>query len=172
MDGEEGWAAHALPAGDPARPFGYLLSSRRCEYVPIMEVLERSVDPLTPREVACQLAAQGVDLPLSVVTLRLRALDDTYLAASGRPDSDIEHYQDLSGARWRYSSTPRGRQVQRLYAQMASEGTIQREIARDGLARICDALDKIDNASLGGEGGMAVLRHDRRPMCNQRPAVL
>ncbi|MFD6984416.1 DUF2397 family protein, partial [Streptomyces sp. NPDC059956] len=143
----EGWAAHALPAGDPARPFGYLLSSRRCEYVPIMDVLERSVDPLTPREVACQLTEEGVDLPLSVVTVRLRALDDTYLAACGRPDSDIEHYQDLSGARWRYSSTPRGRQVQRLYAQMASEGAIQKEITLDGLKRIRDALDRIGGGS-------------------------
>ncbi|WP_185910800.1 hypothetical protein [Streptomyces sp. WAC07149] len=91
----EGWAADALPAGDPARPFGYLLGSRRREYVPIMDVLERSVDPLTPREVACQLADQGVELPLGVVTQRLRALDQTYLAVSGRPDSDIEHWRAL-----------------------------------------------------------------------------
>ncbi|MEU9420204.1 DUF2397 family protein [Streptomyces sp. NPDC048272] len=153
----EGWASDALPAGDPARPFGYLLGSRRCDYVPIMDVLERSVDPLTPREVACQLADQGVELSLGVVTQRLRALDQTYLAVSGRPDSDIEHYHELSGARWRYSSTPRGRQVQRLYAQMATEGTVHREVAVDGLARILDALVRIDSGAAEGLEGAARL---------------
>ncbi|MGW3061745.1 DUF2397 family protein [Streptomyces goshikiensis] len=153
----EGWAADALPAGDPARPFGYLLGSRRREYVPIMDVLERSVDPLTPREVTCRLADQGVELPLAVVTQRLRALDQTYLAVSGRPDSDIEHYHELSGARWRYSSTPRGRQVQRLYRQMAAEGTVHREIAVDGLARILDALERISSGAENGPEGIARL---------------
>jgi hypothetical protein len=75
-----------------------------------------------------------------VVTSRLRALSDTFLAASGRPDSQVERWHELNGARWRYSATPRGRQMQRLWTQMASDGLVPREIPMDGLSRIHQAL--------------------------------
>ncbi|WP_330481496.1 DUF2397 family protein [Streptomyces sp. NBC_00724] len=153
----DGWAATALPTEDPGRPFGYLLSSCRSDYVSIMGVLEQAVDQLTPQQVACELAEQGVDLPVAVVTQRLRALGETFLAASGRPDSEIERYQELRGSRWRYGTTPRGRQVQRLWSQMAAEGVVQREIALDGLARIVDSLGRLDDGGALAAADAAVL---------------
>ncbi|MFE6631675.1 DUF2397 family protein [Streptomyces rochei] len=145
VDGEtdwvvEGWAGAGMAAGDPARVVGYVLSPLRGQYLAIMEVLEQSVDHLTPAEVRAALAAKGTELPLSVVTSRVRALSDTFLAASGRPDSQVERWHELNGARWRYSATPRGRQMQRLWTQMASDGLVPREIPMDGLSRIHQAL--------------------------------
>ncbi|GGT44402.1 DUF2397 family protein [Streptomyces chromofuscus] len=159
------WAVTGLAAEDPSRPFGYLLSPRREQYAGIMAVLERSVDQLTPSEVASALAAEGLDLPLAVVVQRLRALSETFLAASGRPDSDIERWQELNGARWRYSATPRGRQVQRLWAQMVAEGLVQREIPVDGLSRIREVLtgmarDGLSEAELAKMAGQVFVEHD------------
>ncbi|MFD5898666.1 DUF2397 family protein [Streptomyces sp. NPDC060366] len=162
----EAWAESGLSGGDPARPFGYVLSPRREQYVAIMGVLERSVDELTPAGVVRALAAQGVVMPLAVVVQRLRALCDTFLAGSGRPDSQIERWKELDGARWRYSATPRGRQVHRLWSQMVAEGVVQREIPLDGLARIHGALSglaggqELREAEVSGLAGQVFVEHD------------
>lgn len=55
----EGWADAGMAAGDPARVVGYVLSPLRGQYLAIMEVLEQSVDHLTPAEVCAALAAEG-----------------------------------------------------------------------------------------------------------------
>ncbi|MFF9091435.1 hypothetical protein ACF1BE_34795 [Streptomyces sp. NPDC014991] len=86
----EGWADAGMAAGDPARVVGYLLSPLRGQYLAIMDVLEQSVDHLTPAEVRAALAVAGMELALTVVTARLRALSDTFLAVSGHPDSHVE----------------------------------------------------------------------------------
>jgi hypothetical protein len=129
-----------MAAGDPARVVGYVLSPLRGQYLAIMEVLEQSVDHLTPAEVRAALAAEGTELPLATVTGRLRALSDTFLAASGRPDSEVERWRELNGPRWRYSATPQGRQMQRLSTQLACDGLVPREIPMDGLSRLQQAL--------------------------------
>ncbi|MER6334483.1 DUF2397 family protein [Streptomyces sp. NPDC001034] len=161
----EGWADAGMAAGDPARVVGYLLSPLRGQYLAIMEVLEQSVDHLTPAQVRVALATAGMELPLTVVTARLRALNDTFLAVSGRPDSDVERWHELNGARWRYSATPRGRLVQRLWAQMASDGLVPREIPMDGLSRIHRALaalngDEAADADLFDLAGQVFVEHD------------
>lgn len=162
----EAWAESGLSGNDPARPFGYVLSPRREQYVLIMGVLERSVDEMTPADVVRALAAEGVDMPLAVVVQRLRALCDTFLAGSGRPDSQIERWQELDGARWRYSATPRGRQVHRLWSQMIAEGVVQREIPLDGLARIHGALSgltgdqELSEAEVSAMAGQVFVEHD------------
>lgn len=161
----EGWADAGMAAGDPARVVGYVLSPLRGQYLAIMEVLEQSVDHLTPAEVRAALAAEGTELPLATVTARLRALSDTFLAASGRPDSEVERWHELNGARWRYSATPRGRQMQRLWTQLASDGLVPREIPMDGLSRIQQALaamhgDQSSNAALSELAGQVFVEHD------------
>ncbi|MDL5198613.1 DUF2397 family protein [Streptomyces sp. ALI-76-A] len=161
----EGWADAGMAAGDPARVVGYVLSPLRGQYLAIMEVLEQSVDHLTPAEVRAALAAEGTELPLATVTTRLRALSDTFLAASGRPDSEVERWHELNGARWRYSATPRGRQMQRLWTQLASDGLVPREIPMDGLSRIQQALaaihgDQSSNAALSELAGQVFVEHD------------
>jgi hypothetical protein len=161
----EGWADAGMAAGDPARVVGYVLSPLRGQYLAIMEVLEQSVDQLTPAEVRAALAARGTELPLATVTGRLRALVDTFLAASGRPDSQVERWHELSGARWRYTATPRGRQMQRLWTQMASDGMMPREIPVDGLSRIHQALTALQGgqtpeASLSELAGQVFVEHD------------
>jgi Fe2+ or Zn2+ uptake regulation protein len=77
---------------------GYVLSPLRGQYLAIMEVLEQSVDHLTPAEVRGALVAEGTELSLATVTGLLRALSDTFLAASGRPDSEVERWYELNGA--------------------------------------------------------------------------
>ncbi|MFF3276049.1 DUF2397 family protein [Streptomyces chrestomyceticus] len=161
----EGWADAGMAAGDPARVVGYVLSPLRGQYLAIMDVLEQSVDHLTPAEVCAALAAEGKELPLATVTVRLRALCDTFLAASGRPDSDVERWHELNGARWRYSATPRGRQMQRLWRQMASDGLVPREIPMDGLSRIHRTLaamhgSQSSDASLSEMAGQVFVEHD------------
>ncbi|MBT2526979.1 DUF2397 family protein [Streptomyces sp. ISL-99] len=161
----DGWAEAGLAAGDPARVVGYLLSPLRGQYLAIMDALEQSVDHLTPGEVRAALAVQGTELPVAVVTVRLRSLSETFLAASGRPDSDIERWHELNGARWRYSATPRGRQVQRLWREMAAEGLVQREIPLDGLSRIHRALaamhgDQSTDTELSELAGQVFVEHD------------
>ncbi|WTO32885.1 DUF2397 domain-containing protein [Streptomyces achromogenes] len=161
----EGWADAGMAAGDPARVVGYLLSPLRGQYLAIMDVLEQSVDHLTPAEVRAALTAAGMELPVTVVTARLRALSDTFLAVSGRPDSDVERWHELNGARWRYSATPRGRLVQRLWAQLASDGLVPREIPIDGLSRIHRALaalngDEAGDAGLSDLAGQVFVEHD------------
>ncbi|MER5887800.1 DUF2397 family protein [Streptomyces sp. NPDC001941] len=136
----EGWAAAGMEAGDPARVVGYVLSPLRAEYVAVMEVLEQAVDQLTPAEVRSALLDHGTDLPLTTVTTRLRTLGETFLAVSGRPDSEVERWHELNGARWRYTATPLGRQMQRWWTQLAGEGLVPREIPLDGLSRIRQAL--------------------------------
>lgn len=81
------------------RVVGYVLSPLRGQYLAIMDVLERSVDHLTPAEVRAALADEGTELPLATATARLRALSDTFLAASGRPDSEVERWHELNRAR-------------------------------------------------------------------------
>ncbi|MFJ3214181.1 DUF2397 family protein [Streptomyces flaveolus] len=161
----EGWADAGMTAGDPARVVGYVLSPLRGQYLAIMDVLERSVDHLTPAEVRAALAAEGTELSLATVTRRLRALSDTFLAASGRPDSDVERWNELNGARWRYSATPRGRQMQRLWRHLASDGLVPREIPMDGLARIHRALgamhgDQVPDTTLSELAGQVFVEHD------------
>ncbi|MER5346466.1 hypothetical protein ABT030_40510 [Streptomyces mirabilis] len=95
----EGWADAGVAAGDPARLVGYVLSPLPGQYLAIMDMLERSVDHLSPAEVRAALADEGTELRLATATARLRALSDTFLAASGRPDSEVERWHELNGAR-------------------------------------------------------------------------
>lgn len=64
-----------------------------------MDVLGQSVGHLPPAEVRAALAAAGMELPLTVVIARLRALSDTFLAVSRRQDSHVERWHELNGAR-------------------------------------------------------------------------
>ncbi len=144
--------------------FGYVMSTVREEYAAIMDVLDQAVDHLTPAQISVQLEASGIDLHPGVVAQRLRALRDTFLAVSGQPDNDIERWQELNGARWRYTATAQGRQVQRLWTLLAAEGMVQREIPLDGLARIREALAALGEAvapeDLVKLAGQAFVEHD------------
>ncbi|MFG2489393.1 DUF2397 family protein [Streptomyces virginiae] len=162
----EGWARAKLRAQDPSRVFGYVVSTVREQYVMIMGVLEQAVDHLTPSEISAQLAERGTDLHPGVVAQRLRALQDTFLAVSGQPDNEIERWQELNGARWRYAATAQGRRVQRLWTLLASEGVVQREIPLDGLARMRDALAGLLGTGVGPEAtaklaGQIFVEHDQ-----------
>ncbi|GHE11922.1 hypothetical protein GCM10010339_73360 [Streptomyces alanosinicus] len=162
----EGWARTKLKAQDPTRAFGYVMSTVREEYAAIMDVLDQAVDHLTPAQISVQLAAGGVDLHPVVVAQRLRALRDTFLAVSGQPDNDIERWQELNGARWRYTATAQGRQVQRLWTLLAAEGLVQREIPLDGLARMREALAALQEEDVTPEdlvklAGQAFVEHDQ-----------
>ncbi|MFE1764068.1 DUF2397 domain-containing protein [Streptomyces angustmyceticus] len=162
----EGWARAKLRAQDPSRVFGYVVSTVREEYAAIMDVLDQAVDHLTPAQISVQLAAGGIDLHPVVVAQRLRALRDTFLAVSGQPDNDIERWQELNGARWRYTATAQGRQVQRLWTLLAAEGMVQREIPLDGLARIREALAALQEEAVAPQdlvklAGQAFVEHDQ-----------
>ncbi|CUM35522.1 hypothetical protein BN2537_9 [Streptomyces venezuelae] len=134
------WARTGPEAQDPTRALGYTVSRVRQEHAAIMSVLDQAVDHLTPAEITMELAARGVTLHPGVVAQRLKALQETFLAVSGQPDNEIERWQELNGARWRYTATACGRQVQRLWTVLSAEGMVQREVALDGLARIREAL--------------------------------
>ncbi|MFJ1610411.1 DUF2397 family protein [Streptomyces sp. NPDC088253] len=162
----EGWARTKLQAQDPTRAFGYVMSTVREEYAAIMDVLDRAVDHLTPAQISVQLTAGGIDLHPARVAQRLGVLRDTFLAVSGQPDNDIERWQELSGARWRYASTAQGRQVQRLWKLLAADGMVQREIPLDGLARIGEALKALQGEAVApGDlvklAGQAFVEHDQ-----------
>ncbi|MER5619322.1 DUF2397 family protein, partial [Streptomyces sp. NPDC002215] len=85
---------------------------------------------------------------------------------SGQPDNEIERWQELSGARWRYTATAHGRLVQRLWTVLSAEGMVQREVALDGLARIRDALTALQGEALGAQevaklAGQVFVEHDQ-----------
>ncbi|MEU1223065.1 DUF2397 family protein [Streptomyces microflavus] len=162
----QGWASAKLGAQDPGRVFGYVVSSVRDQYGAIMDVLEQAVDHLTPAQVSAELAERGVVLQPVVVAQRLRALQETFLAVSGQPDNEIERWQELNGARWRYTATAQGRRVQRLWSLLASEGVVQREIPLDGLARVREALTGLQGAEASPEvlvklAGQVFVEHDQ-----------
>ncbi|MFD9047211.1 DUF2397 family protein [Streptomyces zaomyceticus] len=142
------------------------MSTVRQEHTAIMGVLDQAVDHLTPSEIAVELAARGVTLHPVVVAQRLRALQDTFLAVWGQPDNEIERWQELNGARWRYTATAHGRQVQRLWSVLSAEGMVQREVALDGLARIRDALTALQGEAVAPQAaaklaGQVFVEHDQ-----------
>ncbi|MEU0309128.1 DUF2397 family protein [Streptomyces cyaneofuscatus] len=160
------WTRTGPGAQDPTRALGYTVSRARHEYAAIMGVLDQAVDHLTPAEIAVELAARGATLHPGVVAQRLKKLQETFLAVSGQPDNEIERWQELSGARWRYTATAQGRQVQRLWAVLSAEGVVQREVALDGLARIRDALTALQEEGTAPEevaklAGQVFVEHDQ-----------
>ncbi|CUM35536.1 hypothetical protein BN2537_37 [Streptomyces venezuelae] len=160
------WARTGPEAQDPTRALGYTVSRVRQEHAAIMSVLDQAVDHLTPAEITMELAARGVTLHPGVVAQRLKALQETFLAVSGQPDNEIERWQELNGARWRYTATACGRQVQRLWTVLSAEGMVQREVALDGLARIREALTALQGEDVAPQevakwAGQVFVEHDQ-----------
>ncbi|MGW3387348.1 DUF2397 family protein [Streptomyces cinereoruber] len=162
----DAWARTGPEAQDPTRALGYTVSRVRQEHAAIMGVLDQAVDHLTPAEITVELAARGVTLQPGIVAQRLKALQETFLAVSGQPDNEIERWQELNGARWRYTATAHGRQVQRLWSVLSAEGLVQREVALDGLARIRDALTALQGEDVAPQevaklAGQVFVEHDQ-----------
>lgn len=137
VDGE----AITLGVADARLATAYLLARESDEYIAVMEVLETSVNDLTPAEVATALRAAGLALEVRTVQDRLDSLR-RWTAVSARSDtSRVLRYEDLMSRNWRYTASPIGRQVQRFYRTVLAGTQALREIPLSSLARIVGALD-------------------------------
>ncbi|MEX2289493.1 MAG: DUF2397 domain-containing protein [Mycobacteriales bacterium] len=121
----------------------YLLARESDEYIAVMDVLETSVNDLTPGEVAAALTAAGTPIDVKTVEARLESLR-RWIAASARTDtSQILRHADLLARNWRYTATPVGRQVQRFYRNVLAGTPSLREIPLSSLERVVRSLERL-----------------------------
>lgn len=119
----------------------FLLARESDEYIAVMDVLETSVNDLTPSDVAAALTAAGTALDVKTVEARLESLR-RWTAASARTDtSQILRHADLLARNWRYTATPVGRQVQRFYRTVLAGTPTLREIPLSSLERVVRSLE-------------------------------
>ena len=101
---------------DDARiTLSYLNAPESADYIAVMDVLEASINDLSPMQVASALASAGRFLAADVVEYRLESLRD-WRAITGTQDaSRILRHSDLLLRNRRYALTQAGRQVHRSY---------------------------------------------------------
>ncbi len=135
--------------GDARDVLVYLVVPESDQYILIMDVLEQSVNDLTPSDVFSRLLAASTPIPEDVVESRLDKLRE-WRAVSARPDaSRIFRHSDILARNWRYSATPVGRQVQRFYRKVLLGTPALREIPLPRLADVVDACDALVSSTRG-----------------------
>ena len=128
---------------DSRRVMTYLVVRESDDYLAVMDILEGSVNDLTPTDVTAALRAAGRALDSKTVETRLDALR-TWGAVSAHTDtSRAERYVDLLARNWRYTATPAGRQAQRFYRDVLSGTPTLREIPLTSLSRVVTALEAL-----------------------------
>lgn len=121
----------------------YLNAPESGDYIAVMDVLEASVNDLTPVQVAAALAAAGHHLAADVVEHRLESLRE-WRAISGTQDtSRILRHSDLLLRNRRYALTQAGRQVHRFYRTVLAVTVTIREIPLASMNRIARSLETI-----------------------------
>lgn len=141
MDNEDRFLQ--LEVSDARRCVAYLIVAESDQYIAVMDVLESSVNDLTPAEVMRALQTRGVELSIAVVERRLDTLR-TWDAVSARTDAKlIKTRAELLARNWRYTATPAGRQVQRFYRTVLAGAAVMREIPLASLGRVVHGLEAL-----------------------------
>jgi uncharacterized protein (TIGR02677 family) len=131
----------AVGVDDARLATAYLLARESDEYIAVMDVLESSINDLTPAEVSAALTSSGRPLEEKTVEARLESLR-RWTAVSARTDtSKIMRHADLLARNWRYTATPVGRQVQRFYRNVLAGTPTLREIPLSSLDRVIRSLE-------------------------------
>ena len=135
--------------------FRYLVADEADDYTAVMDCFSGLLlAELSAADIASALAATGTPLHADVVEARCRRLVHWgNLAASGR-DTGGSAVTDYVRARARYRTTVPGARVHREAAAVLSSRDGAREVARESLGRIADALVLID-ALVGDSGSVA-----------------
>lgn len=134
--------------GDLRSAVAYLVVRESESYIQIMDVLEASVNELTPREIRAALTARGYPFDEATVEARLDQLR-AWRAVSARTDnSGIMRYSDILARNWRYSATTAGRRVHRFYRAVLTGQPTVREIPLTSLQRIVVAAEALREACM------------------------
>jgi len=99
----------------------YLNATESADYIAVMDVLEASINDLSPAQVASALAAAGRYLPADVVENRLESLRDWRAITGTQDTSRILRHSDLLLRNRRYARTQAGRQIHRFYPPLADK---------------------------------------------------
>ncbi|MBM7457461.1 TIGR02677 family protein [Rhodococcus coprophilus] len=132
--------------------FRYLVAEEADDYTAVMDCFsDLLLAELSAADITSVLASKGTPLHADVVEARCRRLVHWgNLATSGR-DPSGNAVADFVRARARYRTTVSGARVHREAAVLASSRDGAREVARESLGCIADALALIDD--LVGESG-------------------
>lgn len=132
--------------------FRYLVAEEADDYVAVMDCFsDLLLAELSAADIASTLAANGTPLHADVVETRCRKLVHWgNLATSGR-DAGGGAVADYVRARARYRTTVPGARVHREAGAVVASRDGAREVARESLGRIADALVHIDD--LVGDSG-------------------
>ena len=140
----DGPSLEAVP--DDARiTLSYLNATESADYIAVMDVLEASINDLSPAQVTAALAAAGRYLPADVVENRLESLRDWRAITGTQDTSRILRHSDLLLRNRRYALTQAGRQVHRFYRTVLAVTVTLREIPLASLNRIVRTLETIRN---------------------------
>lgn len=140
----------AVPADDARLVVAYLVVPESDSYIAIMDVLESSVDDLTPREVATQLSARGIWLEEGLVEARLDKLREWRAVTARTDNSKVLRHADILSRNWRYTATTAGRHAQRFYRAVLAGTPTVREIPLTSLQRVVATIEALQSASLAG----------------------
>ena len=156
----DGSASEGRVPDDARITLSYLNATESADYIAIMDVLEASVNDLSPVQVASALAAAGRYLPADVVESRLESLREWRAITGTQDTSRILRHSDLLLRNRRYALTQAGRQVHRFYRTVLAVTVTLREIPLASLNRIVRSLETIrSNVELPPE---AVAEHIRQ----------
>lgn len=128
---------------DNRRVMTYLIVAEADDYIAVMDVLESSVNDLTPTDVATAVAAAGRAMEVKVVESRLEQLRGWAAVSAQTDSSSILRYADLLARNWRYTASPAGRQVQRFYRTVLAGTPTLREIPLTSLDRIVSSAEAL-----------------------------
>ena len=135
-------AENAVP--DDARlTLSYLNAPESADYIAVMDVLEASINDLSPVQVASALATIDRYLPADVVEARLESLRKWGAITGSQDTSRILRHSDLLLRNRRYALTQVGRQVHRFYRTVLAVTVTLREIPLASLNRIVRSLETI-----------------------------
>jgi uncharacterized protein (TIGR02677 family) len=133
---------------DERGALAYLVLGEVSDYIAIMDVLESSVNDLSPAQIVAAITNAGHVLDLDVIERRLDQLREWGNVHATTNESKVLRVSDILARNWRYSATAVGRRVHRFYRTQLSGTLAPREIPLANLNQVVRALQSIrDNTA-------------------------
>jgi len=136
----------------------YLNATESADYIAVMDVLEASINDLSPAQVASALAAAGRYLPADVVENRLESLRDWRAITGTQDTSRILRHSDLLLRNRSYARTQAGRQIHPFYPRSPTRCSCPHSTHRR----------RPSTGSCALTAGSSTLR-SKPPRCSHRP---
>ena len=143
------WSRRRPPQRDgTSGALAYLVLGEVSDYIAIMDVLESSVNDLSPAQIVAAITNAGHVLDLDVIERRLDQLREWGNVHATTNESKVLRVSDILARNWRYSATAVGRRVHRFYRTQLSGTLAPREIPLANLNQVVRALQSIrDNTA-------------------------